>query len=116
VFRFFADHGRAVIDSGFVTTEEILAPLSEALRDSCRTFDAYRVLRNLGMPERTYPVFLEALGDPLATVRMNGARGLGDIGPPATAALPELTRLLSDESDRVQRAARQAIKMIQGSP
>ncbi len=55
----------------------------------------------------------EALGDPHATVRMEAAYGLADLGPEASAAVPALTRLKQDQSTQVRWAADYALKQIQ---
>ena len=39
---------------------------------------------------------------------------LGEIGPPAKAAIPALTRALKDEDEYVHKAAAEALKKIQG--
>jgi len=42
------------------------------------------------------------------------AQALGEIGPAAKAAVPELKKLLGDERKAVRTAARQALEKIEG--
>jgi len=49
-----------------------------------------------------------------ADLRAQAAKALGRIGPAASEAIPELTRLLDDESARVRKAAGEAVSRIGG--
>jgi hypothetical protein len=55
---------------------------------------------------------IDALQDARWAVRAAAADTLGDIGPPATEAVPMLTTLLKDEHWRVRRHAAEALGMV----
>jgi HEAT repeat protein len=74
--------------------------------------------RELGrVPAKDAPAVVkpltDALGDSNATVRMEAAYGLADLGPEASAAVPALTKLKQDQSTQVRWAADHALKEIQ---
>lgn len=58
---------------------------------------------------------VEALKDKDKFVRMEAARALGRIGPPAREAVPALTALLRDSELFVSREAQAALRSIGGS-
>ncbi len=61
---------------------------------------------------RLLEVYLHDLSDPSWRVRKKAARGLGNLGPMATKALPQLEALLCDRDGRVRAVARQALEAL----
>jgi HEAT repeat protein len=57
----------------------------------------------------TYRAYLQAQS---WRTRRKGAKGLGELGAAALAAVPELERLLEDEDQRVREAVTIALKRI----
>jgi HEAT repeat protein len=63
------------------------------------------------------PVLIKVLADGNGSEsnRRNAAECLGKLGPLAQAAVPTLTRLLTDENEGVRKAAAEALKQIEGT-
>jgi HEAT repeat protein len=62
------------------------------------------------------PALIEALGDSEATVRFPVTVALGEIGPPAAAAVPRLKQMMEEEiNDEISASARRALRRIQPS-
>ena len=59
------------------------------------------------------PALIEALKDETTEVRLSAAKTLGIIGPPARAAVPELTGRLADPVETVRAAAKEALEKAQ---
>lgn len=59
------------------------------------------------------PMLLDGLSGQDADVREAAAIGLGGFGPKASAALPQLRRLVGDPSPAVRRAAAEALRKIE---
>ncbi|MGA2035048.1 MAG: HEAT repeat domain-containing protein [Thermoguttaceae bacterium] len=62
--------------------------------------------------KETIAYFRAALKHANVSVRALAAKQLGELGPSAKEALPELTMLLQDEEQLVRDAAEEAIKRI----
>ena len=58
------------------------------------------------------PLLVEVLGDDQASARAWSAWVLGQIGPEAAVALPELEQRLEDEDATVVQSAAEAIRRI----
>ena len=87
--------------------------LEEALKDEQARFYAAEALAKLGLPEKGLPVLIALLEDKSSSWREAAAEALGDIGPPAKAAIPALRGALKDEQAHVRKAAAEALKKIQ---
>ena len=64
------------------------------------------------MGEAAVEPLMELLGHDDAWIRINAAFALGEIGPPAARAMPELAKLLDDERHQVGRATLDAMGCI----
>ena len=64
------------------------------------------------MGEVAVQPLMELLGHDDAWIRINAAFALGEIGPPAARAMPELAKLLDDERHQVARATLDAMGCI----
>ena len=64
------------------------------------------------MGEVAVEPLMELLGHDDAWIRINAAFALGEIGPPAARAMPELAKLLDDERHQVARATLDAMGCI----
>ena len=64
------------------------------------------------MPRRRRPISSKRLRDDSPPVRSAAARALGQIGPGAEAAVPDLEKLRQDPQDYVRRAAEEALAAI----
>ncbi len=73
-------------------------------------------LAKLGLPNKGLPVLIAGLEGESAWLRGWVARRLGEVGPPAKAAIPALTKALKDQSKDVRKAAAEALKKIQAAP
>ena len=62
--------------------------------------------------KRAIPLLIKGLGDERAEVRAEAASALGEIGPNAAAALPELEKLVNDPDPIVASAAKAAVAAI----
>jgi len=69
-------------------------------------------IRITGRPEEAIRILIEFLSDQSRKVRQQAAEALGDLGPDAKAAVPELEKLLKDRHKYVRRAAAEALKKI----
>ncbi len=89
--------------------------MTEALKDTDVDvrFAAAEALVKLGVPGRVVPALIALLEDKRWYNRRWAAEILGDVGPPAKAATPALTKVLKDESEDVRKAAAEALKKIQ---
>jgi hypothetical protein len=56
--------------------------------------------------------YLDDLGSSSWRARKKGARGLGELGPAAGVAVPELEKLLDDPDEQVRRAAGDALARV----
>ena len=63
--------------------------------------------------KRAIPLLTEGLSSGRAEVRAEAAQALGEIGPNAAAALPELKKLVDDPDPIVRSAAEAAVKAIE---
>src|SRR5262245_51096491 len=91
--------------------------LLELLRDDDCCIAALACLARLGpQAEPAAPALVEALGHPIASVRIDTARTLGAIGPKAREAVPALTAALKDPEPLVRVATAQALWRVSGSP
>jgi HEAT repeat protein len=71
-----------------------------------------RLLAAADVDPSRIPALVAKLADPQATVRAEGAQGLGSLGPAARIARPELMKALKDSDGLVQRLALEALKHI----
>jgi len=85
---------------------------SIAVHEFCHTIDA-ALGRIDPPPEKAIPVFMEALKDKNAGVRMAAATSLGQLGAEAKEAIPALRQAQNDKDRGVSRAAGMAIRTIQ---
>ena len=84
----------------------------ETLRDQ-----AWEVLRQIGPEDYELTTALtETLKDENPTVRTLSLRALGNIGPKAKAAMPEVNKLISTGKGVMLREALQAMKKIEALP
>jgi HEAT repeat protein len=59
--------------------------------------------------------YLNDLASSSWRVRKKGAKGLGELGPAAGAAAPELEKLLDDPEEEVRKAAGDALSRVTGA-
>ena len=78
---------------------------------------ALHALGNLGKdnPDPVVPTLVEALKDTVVEVRIAAVVALGNIGPPAKAAIPALQNAVRDGQQAVRLAATEALKRIQAT-
>lgn len=62
--------------------------------------------------EKGVPVLIERLSDDAVRVRRDAVRSLGQLGKLASAAVPQVEKLLDDEEQLVREAAEKALKLI----
>ncbi|MCA9267856.1 MAG: HEAT repeat domain-containing protein, partial [Planctomycetales bacterium] len=62
--------------------------------------------------KRAVPLMIQGLSNERPDVRLEAIRTLGEIGPAAAEALPELTKLASGSDEATQKAAAEAIAKI----
>ena len=86
-----------------------LSEWSARLNSANRTFRRMAVLTLGAFGPRAVPSLTGALADGDAAVRYWAASELGDIGPPARSARPQLKRLLTGKSFAVQLSAAYAL-------
>lgn len=98
--------------------KEAIPLLRQALddRDEGVRQTAAEALVKLGVPGRAVPVLIASLEDKHWCNRRWAAKILGDVGPPAKAAIPALRKALKDEHAEVREAATEALKKIQAAP
>ena len=65
------------------------------------------------LAQQAVPILVAGLGHERDFVRVEAAMGLGDLGPQAARAIPELEETLQDEHPDVRLAAEDAIRRIQ---
>ena len=97
-------------------------PLSEWVTDlkaaapSVRNAAAYEIASMGPAAVSAVPALIEALDDPDAAVRFPVTVALGEIGPPAKAAVPRLQQMMFEEiNDEIAAGARRAIRRIEPS-
>ncbi len=90
--------------------------LEEALKDEHARFYAAEALAKLGLPDKALPVLIALLEHESPSFRKAAAKTLGEIGPPAKAAVPALREALKDKTHYVRKAAAAALKKIQAAP
>jgi HEAT repeat protein len=73
-------------------------------------------LAKLGLPDKGLPVLIAVLEGPEWYYRKRVAIMLGEVGPPAKAAIPALKQALKDRHREVGWAAAEALKKIQAAP
>lgn len=101
-----------------VDAKPAFASLLVALKDPesrVRYFAALALTKLIDTQSDAGPLivpFIDLLKDPDRTVRWQAVNGLEKMGPPARAAVPALTALLSDEAEDVCVYAARALKSI----
>lgn len=95
--------------------KEVAPALERALKDEDKFVRcaAGAALAKLGLPGKGLPVLIGAMEDILPYPRAVAARMLGEVGPPAKAAIPALKQALKDGPWRVRKAAAEALEKIQ---
>jgi HEAT repeat protein len=68
---------------------------------------------NKQLTEMAVPVLIDALTDDRDLVRYEAATALGEIGPDAASAVPELHKLSEDDNPEIRAAATESIKQIE---
>jgi hypothetical protein len=95
-------------------------PLSEWIADlkglapQTRNAAAYEISGMGPAAAPAVPALIKALDDPEPTVRFPVLVALGEIGPPAKAAVSKLKQMMDEEiNDEIAAAARRALKRIE---
>lgn len=111
--RWAAVRALGVVGKG---NRQALPPLSAALDDAewqVRGVAALALGQFGGeVAAETVTALIERLSDEYAPVRMASAMALGEIGPAADRALPQLQGLVNDEDSRVESAALDAVSKL----
>lgn len=93
-----------------------LAKVLNAEKDSRVRYEAVRALRQLAdHNHEAIPPLVGALKDPTLLVQLAAVAELGEIGPPAKAAIPALTEALSHHYEDIRKAAAIALDRIRGN-
>ena len=96
------------------TAKDAVPALEGALEDKDEyvRWAAARALAKLGLPGKALPVLIATLDDEWSFHRRDTAWILGEVGPPAKAAIPALTKALKDEDGGVRQTAARALGNI----
>jgi len=68
--------------------------------------------KNKRLARRAVPLLIEALKSERVLARIEASLALGELGEVAVSAVPELKKLLEDETPAVRQAAAQALKNL----
>ena len=104
------------------TTDPIIqdVPLSTWIADLgapapyTRVAAAYAVGYGGAISRPAVPALIENLSNESSAVRYSSTLALGEIGPGAAAAVPELQKLLDDRNEDVAHMAKKSLKLITG--
>jgi HEAT repeat protein len=94
--------------------KDALPALREVGRDSDwnnRTF-AFSAIAGIGPEEKDIPLLIRALADKQRNVRIQAARGLGNLGLPSKDAIGALRNSLHDEDEAVRKIVSAALMKI----
>jgi HEAT repeat protein/beta-lactamase regulating signal transducer with metallopeptidase domain len=107
--------GESTVKQAVPAVKQLLLDIHEH-GNWCYRMDTAVALMKLDPAEKPFAIsaLIELLNHPYCGARWTTAEALGKIGPDAKAAVPALTGLLKDRQKRVQRAAKEALKSIQG--
>jgi HEAT repeat protein len=94
---------------------EVLVTLAETLCDTDSLLRSYVKSTFIDLGPIGVTALLRTCHHPNDSLRCRAASTLGNIGCEAKRALPILTEMLKDESERVRAAAQQSISLIQYS-
>ena len=105
-----------IAESELAEFDEQAGEVLDSLVDQHRVLEstARTALAKLGM--FAVPVLVELLSDDRADVRGWSATVLGEIGPDAADAIPDLRILLSDPFEAVRRQAQESLAEIELEP
>jgi HEAT repeat protein len=96
------------------TLSEWVADLNNGTAPQTRNAAAYEISGMGPAAAPAVPALIKALDDPEPTVRFPVLVALGEIGPPAKAAVPKLKQMMDEEiNDEIAAAARRALKRIE---
>jgi hypothetical protein len=79
-----------------------------------RVAAAYAVGYGGAISKPAVPALIANLGNESSAVRYSSTLALGEIGPGAAAAVPELQKLLDDRNEDVAHMAKKSLKLITG--
>ena len=86
----------------------------KAIAPQTRNAAAYEISGMGPAAAPAVPALIEALDDPEASVRFPVTVALGEIGPPAKAAVPKLKKMMDEEiNDEIAAAAKRALRRIE---
>ena len=96
------------------TLSQWIAELKGGVAPQTRNAAAYEISGMGPAAAPAVPALIEALDDPEASVKFPVLVALGEIGPPAKAAVPKLKKMMDEEiNDEIAAAARRALRRIQ---
>jgi HEAT repeat protein len=96
------------------TLSEWVADLNNGTAPQTRNAAAYEISGMGPAAAPAVPALIKALDDPEPTVRFPVLVALGEIGPPAKAAVSKLKQMMDEEiNDEIAAAARRALKRIE---